>query len=281
MKNFHIKTQNSSNFRSAFTLIELLVVIAIIAILAAILFPVFARARENARRASCQSNLKQIALGIKQYIQDYDEKFPNQMVPGGNSANPPVGWADTIQPYLKSLQIYQCPSDETPPPSNPASPGTAGYTDYFINAALGNTGSASSPIYNNGGISEAAVENSSLTILSADTTSRNAAGTSINSASTARFRCNGNAARGSNSSSEYNAPSYGTAGVAYTGAVYPKHLGGANIAYVDGHVKWQKVNDSTGTTAGNARGLIYNARTPFSMSMNSPTFATSDGAANS
>ncbi len=62
--------------RRAFTLIELLVVIAIIAILAAILFPVFARARENARRASCQSNLKQIALGIYMYTQDYDERFP-------------------------------------------------------------------------------------------------------------------------------------------------------------------------------------------------------------
>ncbi len=62
--------------KSAFTLIELLVVIAIIAILAAILFPVFARARENARRSSCTSNLKQIGLGIIQYAQDYDEKYP-------------------------------------------------------------------------------------------------------------------------------------------------------------------------------------------------------------
>ena len=70
--------------RSAFTLIELLVVIAIIAILAAILFPVFARARENARRSSCQSNLKQIALGFIQYTQDYDEK----MVPAYRTGNP-------------------------------------------------------------------------------------------------------------------------------------------------------------------------------------------------
>src|SRR5438093_9492423 len=68
--------------RSGFTLIELLVVIAIIAILAAILFPVFGRARENARRSSCQSNLKQLSLGMLQYTQDYDERFPSSSATG-------------------------------------------------------------------------------------------------------------------------------------------------------------------------------------------------------
>ena len=99
---------------SAFTLIELLVVIAIIAILAAILFPVFARARENARRASCQSNLKQIGLGIMQYSQDYDEHWlPIRVDPSApNSYKDPniFHWAEIIQPYLKSTQIYKCPS---------------------------------------------------------------------------------------------------------------------------------------------------------------------------
>lgn len=94
-----------------FTLIELLVVIAIIAILAAILFPVFGRARENARRSSCQSNLKQIGLGLLQYTQDYDEKF----VPAGRNVmdrdfNLP--WAENIQPYMKSKQVFNCPSNE-------------------------------------------------------------------------------------------------------------------------------------------------------------------------
>ena len=84
-----------------FTLIELLVVIAIIAILAAILFPVFARARENARRSSCQSNLRQITLGIKQYVQDYDEKFP-PVQPNSNA----YGWADTLQPYIRNEQVF-------------------------------------------------------------------------------------------------------------------------------------------------------------------------------
>ena len=94
--------------KKGFTLIELLVVIAIIAILAAILFPVFARARENARRASCQSNKKQMALGFKQYIQDYDELYP---VATNGTAFTGTTWSNVLQPYLKSQQIFQCPSD--------------------------------------------------------------------------------------------------------------------------------------------------------------------------
>ncbi|BCM88497.1 hypothetical protein IAD21_00330 [Abditibacteriota bacterium] len=108
------------NQRKAFTLIELLVVIAIIAILAAILFPVFARARENARRASCQSNMKQIGLGIAQYTQDYDERYPTirNFAPGVLA--PKQSWDGIIEPYIgtkvnnattASAQIFLCPSD--------------------------------------------------------------------------------------------------------------------------------------------------------------------------
>ena len=97
--------QCRSNKRG-FTLIELLVVIAIIAILAAILFPVFARARENARRSSCQSNLKNIGLGFQQYIQDYDELFPV------GTTTAAAGWGSfQLQPYIKSTQVFSCPSD--------------------------------------------------------------------------------------------------------------------------------------------------------------------------
>ena len=94
--------------RNAFTLIELLVVIAIIAILAAILFPVFARARENARRSSCQSNLKQIGLGMLQYTQDYDERLLSQTLTTDPATILHFGYI--LQPYLKSKQIFMCPS---------------------------------------------------------------------------------------------------------------------------------------------------------------------------
>ena len=90
--------------RRGFTLIELLVVIAIIAILAAILFPVFARAREKARQASCQSNLKQIVLAAMMYSQDYDEMSICCCMNG-------IWWPDVILPYTKNQQVFICPSD--------------------------------------------------------------------------------------------------------------------------------------------------------------------------
>ena len=141
--------------RRAFTLIELLVVIAIIAILAAILFPVFARARENARRTSCLSNVRQIGLAFMQYTQDYDEKVPpkwrstgagnctqqtDASAPGalfvvsdggnvnGQPAFPCITWMDFIYPYAKSRQLFVCPSHTAPAVPSPL--GTFAYPSY-------------------------------------------------------------------------------------------------------------------------------------------------------
>jgi prepilin-type N-terminal cleavage/methylation domain-containing protein/prepilin-type processing-associated H-X9-DG protein len=95
-----------------FTLIELLVVIAIIAILAAILFPVFAKVREKARQTSCLSNEKQFGLGVLQYVQDYDELMPCGTAGTGASGDGRgEGWAGQVYPYLKSSQVYVCPDD--------------------------------------------------------------------------------------------------------------------------------------------------------------------------
>ena len=108
--------------KKGFTLIELLVVIAIIAILAAILFPVFQKVRENARRSACLSNEKQLALAILQYQQDSDEMYPM----GGHADNTSHFWIDynlswpkIILPYIKSLAVYRCPDDGLMDPTGP------------------------------------------------------------------------------------------------------------------------------------------------------------------
>ena len=113
--------------RAAFTLIELLVVIAIIALLAALLFPVFARARESARASSCLSNLKQIGTALAVYVQDYDETYPmnrlpdethplkgcvqNMPYPVGSLETSRLDWRRSVQPYLKNTYVMRCPSN--------------------------------------------------------------------------------------------------------------------------------------------------------------------------
>ena len=194
------------SLKPGFTLIELLVVIAIIAILAAILFPAFARARENARRASCMSNLKQIALGTKQYTQDYDEQFPPRRDPadlGGTWG----GWANLVQPYIKSAQVFQCPSESTPPG------GMDSFTaavDYFQNYSIGAKYHATLS-ETLGGVSEARIQFPSNTILNGDATTGRADNFVHN------FNVNANVK-----------------------AAMSRHLEGANYSFVDGHVKWLK-----------------------------------------
>ena len=215
--------------KSAFTLIELLVVIAIIAILAAILFPVFARARENARRSSCSSNIKQIGLGFQQYIQDYDEKFP--LVAGGATTTAASGlqsqgWAIQLQPYLKSTQIFQCPSETNTPSaaatsSTNAAYGTTNFSDYWYNSRLA-------------GASQARVDQVSSTVINGDGQN-----------GTASYVFNGeiitnDASIPATTTSASTTPIPTTLNNTGDNVFGLRHLDGLNYGFADGHVKWFK-----------------------------------------
>ena len=230
-----------------FTLIELLVVIAIISILAAILFPVFARARENARRASCQSNLKQIGLGVMQYTQDYDEKFPQYNWGGSTTPLGHGGWANTLQPYLKSVQIFQCPSE----PTGAVGMGVTGFADYNYNLFLGWNGAYGSIT------GQAALTQPTLTVMLADYNANSGYSwfTGVYSGSS-----------GSNCGTTTC-----TAGLAtFPAPAAQRHLDGQNYIFTDGHVKWYKGASPTQSAS------VYNAVTPGSgtgiVSGNNPTF---------
>ena len=285
---------NSENARSGvkrskaafkgFTLIELLVVIAIIAILAAILFPVFGRARENARRGSCQSNLKQIGLGVLQYVQDNDEIYPLAVSVGVPNS---LGWGNSIQPYLKSIQIYSCPSEKNGPSTinNPTVTET-GFTDYYYNAMLSWNGDVTTPKYQTPKNSATLLFPSISVML----------GDGNGNLSNSRFRSNGcGTASGAtavitvttadnptfgNCASLTTVPPgpYATTGGmgGATGASWVRHLEGSNLAFADGHVKWYK-GANPDATAGDriASNQVYNPRAGFTTSKQSPTFNVS------
>src|SRR5579863_3565054 len=134
-----------------FTLIELLVVIAIIAILAAILFPVFAKVREKARQTACLSNIRQLGLAIAQYNNDYDTDYPNGINPFGTAS----GWASQVFPYTSSVAIFACPDDpsarvHTPYSGNGVTSGSGnvtsyGYNDDFVYQTFWNSNSPCAP----------------------------------------------------------------------------------------------------------------------------------------
>ena len=137
--------------QKGFTLIELLVVIAIIAILAAILLPVFSAAREKARMVSCTSNCKQIGIALMMYAQDHDENLPGWPDPRFNPLFPRYGWqmiVPTVNPYLKNVQVWRCPSSPDRNfygPANDRFQCSLGYNEYIYNTAHGQA-----PFYDGG-----------------------------------------------------------------------------------------------------------------------------------
>ena len=242
-----MKNQNP-NFRSAFTLIELLVVIAIIAILAAILFPVFARARENARRSSCQSNLKQIGLGLIQYTQDYDEKMPAHYLEGPSNGTRNT-WFTSTDPYIKSRQIFNCPSDTSTGQSADGYYYPAGYAPLHVSYGYNTDLTVSATA---GGVNQAAINNVSTTVMAADNGS--VASTTIAPINWAdKTATNGNygpwriepylsGAALNTTSREVAAPRV-------------RHLETANVLFVDGHVKSLRSEKFYDTSVGTGTGV--------------------------
>lgn len=266
MKNWIRRGTVARRRHSAFTLIELLVVIAIIALLAAILFPVFARARENARRSTCQSNMKQLGLGILQYTQDYDERYPTGyywtawVVVDRSGMN----WATDIFPHVRSKQVFVCPSDT----NNKIDLGGPDRISYAINASLnmpnyfnGNyTGTVSSLTASARTVMlfESAATAGNLDDINAQSGYGSAA--SYGLPGTFRWQVGAGGGwyatgfmggRGGNVATNPNAQLSTAFGQpAYFQYTTGRHLEGSNFLMADGHVKWLKGDAvSTGISA--------------------------------
>ncbi len=255
--------------RSGFTLIELLVVIAIIAILAAILFPVFAQARAKARQTSCLSNLKQMGTAFMMYSQDYDEAMPYfnwaAQYSGGSGPGKEIWsnyWSNAIYPYVKNAQMYACPSDRanlTPlnssmfwwtglPTNNQQAWVDRGWVRELLNQKLSygyNEHFQGNPVL-------AAVDRPAQALLVADSI------TSSVCCANGRFPDRNNPAdpnhkfiiRRVSYANQCDGTWYGGAdqnfhNAAWEGNNCTRHSGGANIAYMDGHAKWSKAQAIT------------------------------------
>jgi prepilin-type N-terminal cleavage/methylation domain-containing protein/prepilin-type processing-associated H-X9-DG protein len=265
-----IKTWRTSIVKHrGFTLIELLVVIAIIAILAAILFPVFAKAREKARQAACASNEKQLGIALLQYVQDYDESYAI-----GNTSQRGIGWAGDLYPYVKSTGVFTCPSDTTVPDTN-NSPTVISYA--FSQSTNWSAPGCTTPITLSA-FTAPAVTISILEVTnsewyeSVDAPCNHATSYCYVCSPTANgfpqananiYGCNPN----DGNPVQYATgpfPSQDATNIGY--APGPRHTGGSNYVFADGHVKWLVTGRispglaaPTSTSAASPGGGCYSA----------------------
>ncbi|MCC7491607.1 MAG: DUF1559 domain-containing protein [Fimbriimonadaceae bacterium] len=224
--------KRASRRNLGFTLIELLVVIAIIAILAAILFPVFAKAREKARQSSCASNEKQLGLAFMQYKQDYDEKWPAVYNDHSGSGLRLI-WGQVITPYIKNNQVFACPSANIDTSTNIQN------TRYQMNMTHGwswpegtnNTGNYPFPI--------------------ADSQIGNPAEFMLLLESSNAWYNHWSPQAGWDATGTDNSGLYLLGVLGET--CYPRHNQGLNITYTDGHVKWSSTNSLRSPAAATNR----------------------------
>jgi prepilin-type N-terminal cleavage/methylation domain-containing protein/prepilin-type processing-associated H-X9-DG protein len=211
--------RTGSPVRAAFTLIELLVVIAIIATLAAILFPVFAQARDKARQSVCLSNMKQMGTAFYMYVQDYDETFPLDGHTSGEES-----WVFNLYPYTKNLQIYRCPNDKSANwyPENRTA--NARFTSYGTNSWMAPFVPGYSTPNTSGYTTLASVNSPASTIYCAEV----AENRNYDHFHAPWWR--------PNPDGQYTPP--GPNGPAEL--VTRQHQGGANYFFCDGHAKWMR-----------------------------------------
>ncbi len=225
--------------RRAFTLIELLVVIAIIALLAAILFPAFASARDRARAASCASNMKQLGLGVQMYIQDNDQRLffrsgtsdstKNSRV-GSTGHNPAQLWWNQLLPYIKTSSLFTCPSDN----ASTASPGigTATIPRSYVAAASIE------------GLGDAQISNASQAIVFTEKWGVDPAGAAIGESWLEAF--DGDMSPDSRNPTVYQMAKFAS-----------RHQGGMECAFYDGHAKWIKPEVLAGNSLLNGCALVH------------------------
>lgn len=247
----------------AFTLIELLVVIAIIAILAAILFPVFAQAREKARQTVCLSNTKQIGLALMQYVQDSDETYPMGEC---SCSNVPSRWYQWMYPYYKSIGVLTCPSEGSGKPGFvPTLATTGGLAGLPNNGYAGAYGNNSNILQYAAGRPMSDVVDSAGTFVfcegaQLDYTKVTASGVDrTNPVNWYKDELNATDYQVYPPGGFTGGNNYDSDDAYHNGSRRPvaRHNGGLNIVYCDGHAKWKTITDFLGVSSAQPNGWPY------------------------